>query len=123
MKQKDDDLFKDSVMSFGEHLNELRGVLWRAVLGIVIGVAFGLFFADWVVRFIQSPLEHALQEYYLENTHQEFRKIYPDATPEDVKRVLDRKMIFDRVWIDPQEVAAELAKNYPERIDTLPLRS
>ena len=123
MKPKDDDLFKDSVMSFGEHLNELRTVLWRSVLGIVIGVVFGFFFADWVIRFIQFPLEHALQDYYLENTHQEFLKIYPDATPEDVKRVLDRKMIFDRVWIDPQEVAGELAKNYPERIETLPLRS
>jgi sec-independent protein translocase protein TatC len=121
MSKKHDDLFKDSVMSFGEHLNELRGVLWRAVLGIVVGVAFGLFFADWVVRFIQSPLEHALQDYYLENTRRELERINPNATPEDLSIVLDRKMIFDRVWVDPHLIATELARNFPGQINSLNL--
>ena len=44
-KSRDDDLFKDSVMTFGEHLEELRSCLWKAVLGLVIGVIIGLYLA------------------------------------------------------------------------------
>jgi len=69
-KQRDDDLFKDSVMTFGEHLEELRGCLWRAIVGVVAGFVLGLFIAGPLVRFIQSPLEKALQRYYLESAEQ-----------------------------------------------------
>ena len=34
LKKPDDDLFKDSTMTFGEHLEELRVCLWKATLGL-----------------------------------------------------------------------------------------
>jgi sec-independent protein translocase protein TatC len=114
-KKPDDDLFKDSVMSFGEHLNELRGCLWRAILGLVVGVALGLFLADWVVQFIKSPVEHALQAYYLRDTEQKLRVINPDASGEELSLVLERKMIFDSVWVEPSELAQAIHRAYPEQ--------
>lgn len=63
-RQYDEDLFKDSTMTFGEHLEELRGALFRAVIGLTIAVGIGLYFGDAVVGWIQYPLKKALVEYY-----------------------------------------------------------
>ena len=58
-----DDLFDNSTMTFGEHLEELRHSLVRAVMWLAGGLLIGLFFADGVVRFVQTPLENAIQQF------------------------------------------------------------
>ncbi|MEC9095722.1 MAG: twin-arginine translocase subunit TatC [Planctomycetota bacterium] len=63
-KNPKEDLFADSTMTFGEHLEELRRCLFRAMIGLVIGVGFGLFYADEVVQEIQVPLKASLRSYY-----------------------------------------------------------
>ncbi len=105
IEKHDDDLFKDSVMSFGEHLNELRGCLWRAILGLFIGVGLGFFFADAVVRLIQLPIENALKNYYRVVAVEELRKINPDAAPDDFARIEQQGMVFERVYVDPEDFA------------------
>ena len=37
--KRDEDLFQDTTMTFGEHLEELRFSLFEAVLGLAIGEA------------------------------------------------------------------------------------
>ena len=37
----EDDLFQSSTMTFGEHLEELRGCLIRAAAGLMLGVVVG----------------------------------------------------------------------------------
>ena len=63
-KNPKEDLFADSTMTFGEHLEELRHCLFRAAIGLVIGVGFGLFYADDVIKQIQVPLKASLRSYY-----------------------------------------------------------
>ena len=63
-KNPKEDLFADSTMTFGEHLEELRQCLFRAAIGLVIGVGFGLFYADDVIKQIQVPLKASLRSYY-----------------------------------------------------------
>ena len=58
-----DDLFDNSTMTFGEHLEELRHSLVRAILWLAAGLIFGLFFADSVVLFVKTPLESAIQQF------------------------------------------------------------
>ena len=55
-----DDLFDNSVMTFGEHLEELRHCLIRAIICLAAGAAIGLFFADDIVRYVQDPLRDAI---------------------------------------------------------------
>lgn len=104
MSKQSDDPFKESVMTFGEHLNELRSCLWRAIIGIGIGLVFGLFLADPIVRFIQSPLENALREYYRSAAQEDLLKINPNASEADVDRVEKQGMVFERVYIDPKDL-------------------
>jgi sec-independent protein translocase protein TatC len=57
------DLFDDSTMSFGEHLEILRVHLVRALIGLTITVVISLFFGKHVVTLMAKPLNDALQEF------------------------------------------------------------
>ncbi len=58
-----DDLFDNSTMTVGEHLEELRGALVKAIIWLAIGLAVGLMFASRVVRYVQEPLREAIVRY------------------------------------------------------------
>lgn len=60
---KKKDLFDDSVMSFGEHLEVLRVHLIRALLGLAVGVAVTLAFGESIVKVIRQPIDTALNQY------------------------------------------------------------
>lgn len=55
------DLFDDSTMTFGEHLEVLRFHLIRAIIGLVICVMFSLIFGEQLVRMIRQPIDSALR--------------------------------------------------------------
>src|SRR5712671_5498194 len=56
------DLFDDSTMSFGEHLEALRHHLWKAIIGLVIGTVAAFFFSNYVIVAIQRPVTAAMQD-------------------------------------------------------------
>ena len=60
---KTQDLFDDSTMSFGEHLEILRVHLWKAIVGLAICVAVALFVGDRVVDVVRGPIDRALQKF------------------------------------------------------------
>ena len=60
----EEDLFADTTMTFGEHLEELRLCLFRALVGLMLAFVVSLFFASHVVRVIEEPLKEALEAYY-----------------------------------------------------------
>ncbi|MFO1021779.1 MAG: twin-arginine translocase subunit TatC [Planctomycetales bacterium] len=55
------DLFDDSTMTFGEHLEALRRHLILALMGLAIAIIFTLIFARPVLRVIQIPVQSALR--------------------------------------------------------------
>jgi sec-independent protein translocase protein TatC len=65
-KYRDEDLFKDSTMTFGEHLEELRAALFKSLLftllAFILVVSCG--WATDAVNFIQIPLTDALERFY-----------------------------------------------------------
>ena len=63
-KIQDEDLFANSTMTFGEHLEELRGTLTRALFGLAIGFVVSLLIADNAVQWIETPLRNALEAHY-----------------------------------------------------------
>ena len=54
------DLFSDTTMSFGDHLEALRSHLWKAMAGVAIGCVVCLFFGTEIVNIIRWPLDQAL---------------------------------------------------------------
>jgi sec-independent protein translocase protein TatC len=55
------DLFDDTTMTFGEHLEVLRVHVFRAVLGIVLAVSITLFFGDRIFYWLRTPVENAMK--------------------------------------------------------------
>ena len=69
-------------MTFGEHLEELRKSLGKALLWLAVGLVFGLvFFADRVVRYVQEPLKDAIQQF---NTDRDLARLGVDPNSPDV---------------------------------------
>ena len=52
-----DDFFQETRMSFGDHLEDLRLHLWRAIKGFFLAVIFGFIIGREVVDFIKKPVE------------------------------------------------------------------
>lgn len=61
-----EDLFAETRMSFGEHLEDLRTHLIRALVGFFVGVVLSFFIGGYALDFIKKPVEDALVEYHVE---------------------------------------------------------
>src|SRR5207245_1351878 len=59
-----DDFFSDTRMSFGEHIEDLRTHLIRAIKGFLLAMIVGLAVAKPVLRFIAAPVERQLYAYW-----------------------------------------------------------
>jgi sec-independent protein translocase protein TatC len=57
------DLFDDSTMTFGEHLEILRVHLFKAIIGVVICVIIALFQGDRLIAIMREPIDRALASY------------------------------------------------------------
>ncbi len=57
------DLFDDTSMTFGEHLEVLRVHLIRAIIGLVLVVVICLLNGTKLVNVIRGPIDHALAKY------------------------------------------------------------
>ncbi|MBS0210855.1 MAG: twin-arginine translocase subunit TatC [Planctomycetes bacterium] len=109
--KRDEDLFSESTMTFGEHLDELRVVLFKAVIALFIGTCVGMFVGKYAVAIIKAPLEKALQEYYQESSLEQFSefeeawKKLDKPVPYTVEQVNDllykQQMIFEIQYIHP----------------------
>ena len=55
-------------MTFGEHLDELRRRLWRAVIGVVLALGVTLWFGNEIIQFLTAPILDALRNAKLEPT-------------------------------------------------------
>ncbi len=125
----EDDLFRGSTMTFGEHLEELRNCLFKAVVGLVIGFVAGLFIGGYVVQFIQRPLSQALTKYYkkesIRRVQEELRKMSSSGQPlpwtdtEIERRVNQGNLLAEEVYIDPVDVVGQLKIAFPDRFGDL----
>jgi sec-independent protein translocase protein TatC len=63
-----EDMFHESRMSFGDHIEDLRSHLLRALLGFSVGMVLSLFFfGQFVMRIIVEPVETQLERFALRN--------------------------------------------------------
>lgn len=123
----EEDLFRDSTMSFGEHLDELRSALFKAVLAIAAGFLLGLLCANWVVQRVKQPLEEALERYHTEQAIEDFaariaaREAAGEKIPAELKDpayikelVEGDQLLFEEVYLDPVAVAEALRRVRPD---------
>ena len=101
-ESREDDLFRESTMTFGQHLEELRACLFKSLLGLLVGFIVGLTIGGYVVQFIQRPLSRALTDYY---QRESVERLQGELTAKQIEdRVQNENMLADEVYIDPVEM-------------------
>ncbi len=130
LAKSDEDLFRESTMTFGEHLEELRGSLIRAIVGLVLGFAIGLLIGRQVTHFIQDPLVQALTAYYENQAEVAVRELveeeiqagraHPERADELARMIKTQRLIFEQVFVEPRELLAQLAHRLPEMAPNAP---
>jgi sec-independent protein translocase protein TatC len=88
----DEDFFKDTRMSFGDHLEELRTRMWRAIKGLALCLVIG-FILDaigtslkepWIgvgkpmLKIITEPVESKIKQHYRERNEETKAKLDAD---------------------------------------------
>jgi sec-independent protein translocase protein TatC len=128
-RQPDEDLFEHTKMTFGEHLEELRWALIKAVAALAIGFMIGMYppISAGLVEYVQTPLRAALTEHYRKEAEKEYRELLVKQreqglpVPADIdaaaKTFANEGLVTDERYIDVREFVALLAKWYPELID------
>ena len=117
-RKTDENLFKESTMTFGEHLEELRICLWKALIGLMIGFVAGLLISPRVVDAIQAPLRNALVQFYKEQSQKKVGERLEELDelgyPDDIaKRVEDDGLIAEQVLVNPAEFRKQLGFDPP----------
>ncbi len=97
-----EDMFNDTRMSIGDHIEELRVHLFRAIKGFVIGMVVSVaLFGQYVMRIIVQPVENQLAAF-------EERKVEKDIKEaRETKRVV-LPTIRTTIEINKAEFLAEL---------------
>jgi len=117
-----DDLFEGTSMTFGEHLEELRQVLFRALIGLVISFGIGLMMANWVVQFIQTPLTNALDKYYRRKAVANLQKNFDHENPEWVNTIQIDGLVPTKTKFDPASLINALSIASPKRFEGAELK-
>lgn len=105
MDRPDESLFEETKMSFGDHIEELRVRLFKAVIGVVIGFLLGLYFSNAVINALQEPLKKAISEYKVRVSKEKGERvdIYVDEEKNDRQQPYELK----KVRLRPVELTAK----------------
>src|SRR5262245_9824304 len=93
-----DDYFAETRMSFGDHIEDLRKHLLRAVYGFVLGMVLSLFIGKIVLNYIASPVEDQLAAYwdrYNQGKLQEIREAFATGDTYQGKTLAPPRMVID----------------------------
>src|SRR4051794_19402193 len=126
-RQHNEDLFEHTKMTFGEHLDELRAALFKAIFALVIGILIALTFAGKVVEYVQVPLKAALENYYNRVENNKLRQnLIKDAEagkpgPSDIDGVVKafarERLIPEDHWVYPPEILSFLKSIAPDAVN------
>ena len=123
-RRPSDDLFEDTRMSFGDHIEELRKTLVRCLIFVGIGCVVGFMIAENVVNFLQTPLQRAIKQYNDQAALNRYTALEGYYPPEISNRIQDG-LAPNSVWIDPGQMVKAIRSISPEsfqEIDLTPYR-
>ncbi len=100
-----DDFFAETRMNFGDHIEELRTHLWRAIAGFGVALLFSLCIGHYVVRFITAPVKTQLERFYERRGHQ----IRADQAKDPKLLRANEPTPFRKIWVPRKqfELAAQ----------------
>jgi len=127
--KQDEDLFGDTTMTFGEHLDELRTALFKAVAGLAVGMLLGLLVGKQMVSVIEAPLTKALGTYYQADATEKYEALKAEVerhghelpyTYKQVDTLVNKqRMLYEVRLVDPTQFD-RMAKTSPAKAPAEP---
>jgi sec-independent protein translocase protein TatC len=115
-----DDFFAETRMTFGDHLEDLRIHLWRAVAGFGVALFLSFFVGQAAVNFITAPVKEQLREFYNRRVEKTMKELQSDPNLRKINEPTGfTKIYFRRDQLqavlkgDPVEDIEEKFKNRP----------
>jgi sec-independent protein translocase protein TatC len=119
-KPLEDDLFRHSTMTFGEHLEELRRRLFRALFWLGIGLLIGLGIGRQVVHFIETPLTNALTKYFADIAEARIKADHGDNLPPGDAALMADGYVPEEVYYEPSRLLDSLGRGNPAAVQAIP---
>jgi len=101
-------------MTFGEHLEELRSTLVKAMISLAIGIAASLYFTPSVVQFLQTPVERAIRQFRINKARAELERQYGFVPDEQAFLLSEYNLIPKEVRVHPADLLRLLQAYRPE---------
>ncbi len=103
-REPNEDLFEESRMTFGQHLEELRKVLVKSLIGVAACSAIGFIFATQVVEILKQPLTDAMRDY--DRVQAESALLESDGyiSPELIPWLEKEQFVPRRMRVDPAQL-------------------
>ena len=120
-RNSDEDLFEESRMSFGQHLEELRWVLIKCLIALAVGCCVGFAFANVVVKQLKVPLKKAMDKYELVDAKEQIVKTQGYLDPDLVPWMDDSGYVPQKALVDPVEILKLLQSISPDIGDKVEL--
>ncbi len=113
-----DNMFKDTRMSFGDHIEDLRSHLLRALKGFAIGMVFGFWpLGPYVLELINSPVDQELSKYEerklerdIAKNREKLRQQGILAQPKVNEIFVDRQQLMEDLGLKPKRQVVEEEK-------------
>ena len=123
ISKRRDDLFEDSSMTFGEHLEELRYRLIMSIYWLVGGFLIALIpgswlvpgsnlpsLSGWAVSFIQRPLTRSLETYYEQRSSERIKSqihtLEELGYSKEIALIPSKMGMAEReIWLFPEDIA------------------
>jgi sec-independent protein translocase protein TatC len=117
-------------MTFGEHLDELRRALIKAVAALAVGVLIGIIFGRPLVNYIQTPLRRALLDHYTQVELRQYRshmeqlaasgKLPPDEIDAAVDQYAKESLFSEERYLDVWQLLDAFTDRFPQLKSALP---
>jgi sec-independent protein translocase protein TatC len=96
-----DDLFAHTRMSLGDHIEELRTHLWRAIKGFLVAMVLGFFVANYLLQFIAAPVEKGLKEFRDRRVKRVKEELEKNMASEEIKKANEIQEVQRDVKLKP----------------------
>lgn len=109
MAPSEDNIFRESSMSFGDHLEELRGCIFRAIAGVFVCFLIGLFVGAPVMNIIQQPLNRSLGRFIEKRNQKKIQTIIDQGYPADIAEKANKGgLLVETVYLNKAEITKTL---------------
>ncbi len=109
-------------MSFGQHLEELRGVLLKCLIALAVGCCVSFYFAEDVVRLLKKPLVSAINTYNLDAAKERIEGDEGYVSPDLLPWFQGEGYVPQKVRVDPGELIRVLQTVIPDFGEKIELR-